>query len=239
MMKYKSSAWKPAKAALRRETHDKCAYCEASTAVTAHGDVEHFRPKSLYWWLAYCYDNYLFSCQICNQSYKGDNFPVLGARMTGISLPGTCPSAGSDRQALVDALSWDSSALDDDTVRARWMVEDADLVHPCFEDPEPLIRYEVDPVNEEVWLRSAGGVRADRFVGASAAFLGINREELRRDRHRMYRSMLVLKTVLERDIPTDLQRDIEAEILNLQSAAQPYAGMHRYFARVWGLPSPV
>ena len=67
---FDSGRWKKAKAQLLKETNNKCAYCEAPTKVVAYGDVEHYRPKSMYWWLAYCYENYLPSCQLCNQKYK-------------------------------------------------------------------------------------------------------------------------------------------------------------------------
>ncbi len=78
---FKSSYWKSAKEQLRAETHGKCAYCEAPTSATYYGDVEHFRPKSEYWWLAYCYDNYLYSCARCNQEYKLAEFPRRGPRL--------------------------------------------------------------------------------------------------------------------------------------------------------------
>ncbi|MCX6380232.1 MAG: hypothetical protein NT023_12280, partial [Armatimonadetes bacterium] len=78
---FDSSYWTVAKDQLKQETAGKCAYCEASVVEVAHGDVEHFRPKGVYWWIAYCYDNYLFACQICNQTYKGDNFPIRGTRL--------------------------------------------------------------------------------------------------------------------------------------------------------------
>ena len=49
--------------------------------MVAYGDVEHFRPKSKYWWLAYCYENYLYSCQMCNQRYKKAEFPIFGPEL--------------------------------------------------------------------------------------------------------------------------------------------------------------
>ncbi len=36
------------------------------------------REKPGYWWLAYEWENYLLSCQICNQVWKGNLFPVEG-----------------------------------------------------------------------------------------------------------------------------------------------------------------
>ena len=82
---FKSNRWKLAKEQLFVETRDKCAYCEATTKTTHHGDVEHYRPKSIYWWLAYCYDNYLVSCRICNQS-KADRFPIQNGKMRGPAI---------------------------------------------------------------------------------------------------------------------------------------------------------
>jgi len=54
-----------------------CAWCQCDLHV-APGDVEHFRPKSLYWWLAYDFNNYLLSCPTCN-TRKGWAFPLLNA----------------------------------------------------------------------------------------------------------------------------------------------------------------
>ena len=49
-LEFKSTVWKAGKPQLKRETGGKCAYCESPTDTVAHGDVEHFRPKSKYWW---------------------------------------------------------------------------------------------------------------------------------------------------------------------------------------------
>nr|AGU10135.1 hypothetical protein [uncultured organism] len=77
------------KAQLRADQHHKCCYCESLFTDTSYGDVEHFRPKAGYqqlwegplhkpgyYWLAYEWSNLFFSCQICNQEYKGNYFPL-------------------------------------------------------------------------------------------------------------------------------------------------------------------
>lgn len=77
------------KAALRAAQHDKCAFCESKVTHTGYGDVEHFRPKGGvrqretdalgypgYYWLAYEWDNLFFSCQLCNQRFKRNCFPL-------------------------------------------------------------------------------------------------------------------------------------------------------------------
>ena len=55
------------KKALRDETHDKCAYCEAFVTAVSHGDIEHITAKSLDPRLTFEWNNLTFSCQICNK----------------------------------------------------------------------------------------------------------------------------------------------------------------------------
>ncbi len=52
----------------------KCCYCERRRDEKRELDVEHFRPKAKvtgkrthpgYWWLAYKWDNYFYSCKKC------------------------------------------------------------------------------------------------------------------------------------------------------------------------------
>ncbi|MED5371162.1 MAG: hypothetical protein VX899_09125 [Myxococcota bacterium] len=78
------------KSALVDDQHAKCCFCESKVTAVAYGDVEHFRPKggyrqepgdSLispgYYWLAYEWSNLFLSCQICNQRYKRNLFPLV------------------------------------------------------------------------------------------------------------------------------------------------------------------
>lgn len=74
---------------LKKAQHGKCAFCESKITHISYGDVEHFRPKGGfkndekdtlsnvgYYWLAYEWTNLLLSCQICNQRYKKNLFPL-------------------------------------------------------------------------------------------------------------------------------------------------------------------
>lgn len=80
------------KNALRKAQHDKCAFCESLVTPVAYGDVEHYRPKAAYrqsakgpltrpgyYWLAYEWSNLLFCCQLCNQRFKRNHFPLADA----------------------------------------------------------------------------------------------------------------------------------------------------------------
>ncbi len=62
------------KEALKLLYHNKCAYCEQ---VVEQTHVEHYRPKSTYYWLAYSWDNLLLSCPTCNK-HKDVNFQLDG-----------------------------------------------------------------------------------------------------------------------------------------------------------------
>ena len=80
---------KTVKDALEQLFHGKCAYCETYYAGSQPGDVEHYRPKSVYWWLAASWENLLPSCIDCNRRRhqqevgggtallgKADQFPI-------------------------------------------------------------------------------------------------------------------------------------------------------------------
>ena len=57
---------------LERIYYCKCAYCEKDIK-DEDKHIDHYRPKKRYYWLAYSWDNLLFSCGQCNRS-KGDRF---------------------------------------------------------------------------------------------------------------------------------------------------------------------
>jgi uncharacterized protein (TIGR02646 family) len=68
---------KAVKEALKNSsTKTKCMYCEGEISLVAHGDIEHFNPKSLYPACTFCWNNLLLSCQICNQIYKKTHDPI-------------------------------------------------------------------------------------------------------------------------------------------------------------------
>jgi uncharacterized protein (TIGR02646 family) len=43
--------------------------------VSSYDEIDHYRPKSHYYWLGYSWENLLISCKPCNTK-KGDNFPL-------------------------------------------------------------------------------------------------------------------------------------------------------------------
>jgi uncharacterized protein (TIGR02646 family) len=90
--------WSELKDDLRKLSHGKCWYCETRID-RDFGDIDHFRPKGKvegvpdhpgYWWLAFEWRNFRFSCKLCNvkeidhdaedgdgRGGKGAQFPLL------------------------------------------------------------------------------------------------------------------------------------------------------------------
>ena len=242
---FNSSIWKMAKDQLRKESGGKCAYCEASTEVVAHGDVEHFRPKSVYWWLAYCYDNYLFACQICNQSFKGNDFPVFGKALAP-DPPFPASFAANVTKAELEAIGKmfapDPLTDADGYPMAKFIKavtrEKPGLVDPYVIDPEPLFKWVADPVLKEVSIRPRNNkVAARRAHAAVEQYYGLNRDELRRRRWELYEDAEFLKDLLaSNQLNATLTTRARNQLKEMMSTGSEYAGMVRYFVNdVWKL----
>jgi len=52
-----------------------CPIC--SKDVDIMDDIDHYRPKSHYWWLTYNYENYLLLCSECDRILKNTAFPLF------------------------------------------------------------------------------------------------------------------------------------------------------------------
>ena len=62
--------------------NQKCAFCEQkiiecrdNNLQDCSSTIEHYRPKSIYYWLSFSWDNLLWCCHRCNQS-KGNSFEI-------------------------------------------------------------------------------------------------------------------------------------------------------------------
>jgi hypothetical protein len=236
---FKSSVWKKAKEQLKRESYNKCAYCEADTTVVAHGDVEHFRPKSIYWWLAYCYDNYLFSCQICNQVYKKNHFPRGGPALEPV-LPGPEPDAAA-LEHIAANLTPDPLKDEEGMPMARFLEETADeeahLVNPYETDPATLFSWKADKDLEEVVILPVNeSPKAKAATAAAENYYGLNREELRKLRWKTYEILETFKLVLDQaEIPESLTQRVREQIRDMTGDHASFSGMARHFVKAWQL----
>lgn len=231
--KWDSSFWKQAKKQLLIETKQKCAYCETPTTVIAYGDVEHFRPKSVYWWLAYSYENYLPSCTVCNQRYKKDEFPLLDPKKIwkGPKVSSTMTKAKQKQLAktlTVDPLN-DKDGLPLKKFINSCNSEYALIINPYFEDPADYLIYE--PVLEAKRVFAAAtNPRHKPVLEACEKYFGINRAELADLRFQRYTEYMTFRHLLEvPGLPKPQRRSVENRLAAMITAKAAYAGMIRYF----------
>ena len=238
---FNSNRWKQAKKQLLAETGGKCAYCEAPVSVVAFGDVEHYRPKSIYWWLAYCYDNYLAACQICNQRFKRDDFPIQDRKMRSpIIRRNTTDAFIASKVGMIAPDPLNQSEVND-FIRQHKQ-ERPLLLNPYFDDPAEYFAWRADDVLREVEVTTnpetsqvliiaqAENPEVESITETSIKYYGLNREELKSLRYAIYRSYSVLRTTLEDErLHPETRNNIINVIEGMKAPRAPFAGMIRYF----------
>lgn len=99
--------WSPVKVWLTKHLGKKCWYTEAEL-VGAPLTIDHYRPVSKYWWLAFAAENYRVACAFANSPEhnalhgfsggKGNAFPLLAP-----ARQATCRSKGTrERPVILD-----------------------------------------------------------------------------------------------------------------------------------------
>lgn len=231
--KWNSAFWKESKEQLLVESNKKCAYCETPTRVVAYGDVEHFRPKSVYWWLAYSYENYLPSCGACNQEYKKDFFQLEDKKNKLAEVNLTATMTDTDLELLAATLTVDpvddaqGKKLADFTKETA--KEKALLVNPYFDDPAKYFAYQPILETKEVFIVPTAK-KYEKAVKACEKLFGLNRKELLDFRFQWYSLYATIRfTAEDKRIPAAVREMNEDKLKELRADDSPYAGMIRYF----------
>jgi len=229
-IEFKTTYWKTAKVQLKKESKGKCAYCEANAEVVAHGDVEHYRPKSTYWWLAYTYDNYLYACQICNQSYKSDNFPIGGNLLA--PPPVLSHSLDHDIDQLLGNISPDPLEITSKYTLQKYIdghiSERAYLLNPYFDNPVIYFAYEADDIIGEVKIVPTKP-QYEQYVKAAEDFYGINRIELKNIRYSIYTKFKAFKRAYHVLTDMSVKEEVGRQIDDMISDNYLFSGMNRYY----------
>ena len=224
-----------------KEARRKCAYCEASTTAVSYGDVEHFRPKSKWWWLTCCWENYLLSCQRCNQEAKNDEFPFGGA-MAPDPVKVTAASTPAELAAAVGKLTPDSS--DAAACQTHWetlfRTEKPDLIDPYNEEPEKYFAYEADDDKALVKvIARSQNASVKRRVEACVRLYGLNREELCELRYEYYEALAASRDALAEPLSVAGRARILRSLKRRAARKGQFAGMCRYFLiDQWGILPP-
>lgn len=144
--RFVDDCWRSSIPTLRKLYHNKCAYCESpivphdnhndSPEIRTRFTVEHYRPKTYYYWLAYEWSNLLPLCTVCNND-KGDKFPFIGKN----------PYRMTNKMLLLKHPQTVENELDLEKCRANnkdLLVENASFLHPEIDEPELYLRFSID-----------------------------------------------------------------------------------------------
>ena len=193
---FRSDRWSQAKKQLLVETNGKCAYCEAPTSAVAYGDVEHYRPKSIYWWLAYSYDNYLASCTLCNRKFKKTHFPIQKSLMQGPEIQENttdCFIENNAGEIAPDPLNTDEI---NDFI-SKHEQEGPLLLNPYFNCPERYFTWHADDTLRVVdILPNRENSDLEPIAETSIKKYGLDRKELRDYRYIIYKHYKTHKQLL-------------------------------------------
>lgn len=141
------------KRALNALFHGKCAYCESRYVAVQPMDVEHWRPKSIYYWLAADWDNLLPSCIDCNRRRE---------QLDAIAGKKGSSGKGTEFPVKVEAARWIDHRLKGEELPL--------LLNPCVDKPEEHLEF-----FDEAFVRSRG---ASEKGSQSISVYGLNRTGL-------------------------------------------------------------
>lgn len=105
----------------------KCAYCEQKME---RYNIEHYRPKKIYYWLAFSWDNLIMACPTCN-GFKDIHFDLEVGR-TRVIFDNT--------RANLLLINSSSAGYD--------VVEEPKMVNPEVTNPDGLIRFQISGIIE-------------------------------------------------------------------------------------------
>jgi len=148
-----SKCYKKAGEALGKLYHGKCAYCEISIGPGSYMRIDHYRPKSIYKWLAVEWSNLVSSCEVCSTK-KRDQFP----------LPEGVPMATKGEPESEDSPANSKVLLDENPL----------LLHPELDEPRRHLEFETNGSIKE----KNGSKKGKTTIKVCC----LNRDNLRRER---------------------------------------------------------
>jgi uncharacterized protein (TIGR02646 family) len=153
--------------ALIKIYNHKCAFCEQKME---RYDIEHYRPKKIYYWLAFSWDNLIVACPTCNGN-KGINFELEEGRIQ-VTFDTT--------EANIRAINNSSAAYD--------VSENPKMVNPEITDPLGYITFQKNGLIESGHNRFAYTIEKCQI---DRKYLNDDRRKLLDDLRRDVRSALL------------------------------------------------
>jgi uncharacterized protein (TIGR02646 family) len=194
------------KLALDELYHGKCVYCEQEIE---QFQVEHYRPKQTYFWLAFSWDNLLCVCPFCNV-YKGTNFELIN--------PQAVVSA-SDLNA--DNIHELGSAYDE--------LELPMLVNPEVTDPDGKLEFGKDGSIRSLDPRFQYTIDTCRV---SRTYLNDKRKTILDD-FRKHIKDAYLENAAAQDRAIAIKTVLNQMRASLEDEQKPFLAFRRYLAQYW------
>ncbi len=166
-----SDCYKKSRAKLEEQFNEKCAYCETKYKSTSDTWIEHYRPKSEYYWLAYEWSNLIPTCTKCNRK-KNNYFPLID-ETNRVKKPPL-----SNGQLDTSACKADAAIL---------LNEHAFVLHPKIDNPEEYLDFQIDENCEGIKIIGIDDIEHDMYEGRGDATIEIcdlNRRDLKIDRYK-------------------------------------------------------
>ena len=218
-----SSKWSPIKNRLTEFLGHKCWYTE-SELVGGDLTIDHFRPSSRYWWLAFDFRNYRVACPFANSPRHNPERGVAGGK--GAEFPLLPPGLPARSQCEI-------------------ATEKPVLLDPCLQEDCELLSFQADgrPVLNPI---HADDAIAGRRVDESKVLLNLDHPAFNSKREQLYHAILDDVTAHE-ELPEDSpsKERIRLRIAERISkgapfsmAARQYLSFHRYLGWVDELLMP-
>lgn len=179
----------------------KCAFCEQKVE---QYHIEHYRPKKIYYWLAFSWDNLMLSCATCNQN-KGINFELEGTVVTFENTPVNL------RNINIISASYD-------------LVELPKMVNLEITDPSTEIKFEINGIIKSDNLRFAYTIEKCKIDRKD---LNDNRRSLL-DRFREHLRDIALSYDNDHDKKIAIQTTIRNFVIDSKNAEIQFLAFRRY-----------
>ncbi len=155
-------------------SNGKCVFCEQYIEKCENGKmkecsstVEHYRPKSKYYWLAYSWDNLLWCCNRCNKN-KDDKFKTLNEpiiynddfkenihshtkQYNELEQPFMI---NPELESVINKLTFHNGKIDSDDERVQYTIETCELDREALnEKRKAIIDDFIKKINAKVAMR--------------------------------------------------------------------------------------
>lgn len=144
-----AAVWRALKDVLADLSHDKCWYCEMKQ-LRSDNAVDHFRPKSIYRWLAFAQSNFRYSCTFCNSRRTDSETGIVGGKGDYFPLADGTPRAtapgqeADERPLLLNPCAADDPLLLDFNDEGRPVPRFADQAESCLRAETSIRLYHLD-----------------------------------------------------------------------------------------------